>query len=82
MFHTVKEVQPMQDYTLLVTFADSSKRVYDVKPLFDKWEQFQDFKQVQGLFERVSVDAGGYGISWNDDLDLACDELYHNGMIM
>ena len=22
---------------------------------------------------------GGYGVSWNDDLDLACDALYHNG---
>ena len=31
------------------------------------------------LFESVSVDVGGYGIIWNDDLDLSCDELWDNG---
>lgn len=31
------------------------------------------------MFEQVSVDAGGYGISWNDDIDLDCEELWANG---
>ena len=34
---------------------------------------------VSGLFEQVKVDAGGYGISRNDDIDLSCEELYQNG---
>ena len=34
---------------------------------------------ADGLFDRVRVDTGGYGISWNDDIDLSCDELYWNG---
>ena len=25
------------------------------------------------------VDVGGYGIVWNDDVDLSCDELWENG---
>ena len=25
------------------------------------------------------MDVGGYGIIWNDDLDLSCDELWENG---
>ncbi len=29
--------------------------------------------------EQVKVDAGVYGISWNDDIDLSCEELYQNG---
>jgi hypothetical protein len=28
------------------------------------------------LFEQVKVDSGGFGISWNDDIDLSCNELY------
>ena len=28
----------------------------------------------------MEVDAGGYGIVWNDDLDLSCNELYENGV--
>lgn len=31
------------------------------------------------LFAEVEVDTGGYGIVWNDELDLSCDELYENG---
>ena len=27
----------------------------------------------------VLVDVGGYGIIWNDELDLSCDELWDNG---
>lgn len=27
----------------------------------------------------VKVDAGGYGVSWNDDIDLSCNELWENG---
>jgi len=53
--------------------------VDDVSPLFDKWESFKALDSVSGLFEQVKVDAGGYGISWNDDIDLSCEELYQNG---
>ena len=35
---------------------------------------------IPGLFELVKVDAGGYGVSWNDDLDLSADELYTEGI--
>ena len=30
-------------------------------------------------FACVSVDVGGYGIIWGDDLDLSCDELWEHG---
>ena len=55
-------------------------KVQDVKPLFDKWQVFKDLIYINGLFQQVKVDAGGYGISWNDDIDLSCDELYYNGV--
>ncbi|MCD8049038.1 MAG: DUF2442 domain-containing protein [Clostridia bacterium] len=50
-----------------------------MQPLFDIWEDFKTLKTVDGLFELVRVDAGGYGICWNEDNDLACDELWENG---
>ena len=79
MFHKVKSVRPLADYKLLAQFAEGAVREYDVKPLFEKWPAFRDLKNIPGLFETVRVDAGGYGIVWNDDLDLACDELWCNG---
>ena len=79
MFHKVKAVSPLPDYQLLVVFSEGVTKRYDVKPLFQTLPVFLDLQNIPSLFEQVVVDAGGYGISWNDDLDLACDELWENG---
>ncbi|MFR9018797.1 MAG: DUF2442 domain-containing protein [Fusobacterium sp.] len=80
MFYKVQDVKPLEKYKLLVTFQNGEIKEYDVKPLFDKWQAFKDLIYINGLFQQVKVDAGGYGISWNDDIDLSCDELYYNGV--
>ena len=82
MFYKVKEVRPLPDYNLLINFATGEEKQYNVKPLFDKWESFKALVVTKGLFEQVRVDTGGYGISWNDDIDLSCNELYENGAII
>lgn len=61
-----------------IKFENGITKVYDVKPLFDKWEIFKELKN-NDLFKNMKIDAGGYGISWNDDIDLSCNELYENG---
>lgn len=78
MFHKVKSVRPMDDFVLLVSFSEGVTKTYDVKPLFSKWLVFNELKNNH-LFEEVSVDQGGYGVSWNDDIDLSCDELFYEG---
>ena len=80
MFHRVREIKPIKEYELLVTFIDGTIKIYDLTPLFNEIEAFNTLKAVPGLFEQVKVDAGGYGISWNDEIDLACDELWKNGI--
>lgn len=80
MFHKIKEVKPIRKYELLVTFTDGTVKVYDVEPLFSIWDAFSSFQTIPGLFEQVKVDTGGYGISWNDEIDLECDELWENGV--
>lgn len=79
MFHKVKAVSAIQDYCLSVQFAEGVTKIYDVKPLFSKWPIFNELKTSANLFGRVQVDTGGYGIIWNDDIDLSCDELFENG---
>ena len=29
-------------------------------------------------FNKVKVDEGGYGISWNENIDISCNELWFN----
>ena len=80
MFHKISSVYPLNDFFLLVNFENGEEKKYNVSSLFNKWEVFKTLETVKGLFEQVRVDAGGYGISWNDDIDLSCDELYQNGV--
>lgn len=80
MFCKVKEVKPLENYKLLVIFVNGEVKEYDVKPLFDKWESFKDLIYINGLFQKVKVDTDGYGVSWNDEIDLSCNELYYNGV--
>lgn len=79
LHHKIASVRPLPGLMLYVGFADGSYRRYDVRPLTEKWEPFQAFLSVPRLFEQVQVDPGGYGISWNDDLDLSSEEIWDNG---
>lgn len=78
MFHKVKAVSPLPDFRISVQFAEGVTKIYNVEPLFSKWESFQELEDPD-LFAEVEVDVGGYGIIWNDELDLSCDELFANG---
>ena len=79
MFHRILSITPLSEYSLLVCFENGEKKVYDVSQLFEKWEAFRALYVTKGLFRQVKVDTGGYGISWNDNIDLSCDELYRGG---
>lgn len=80
MFHKIKSVSPLPDYRLSVQFSEGVTRLYDVKPLFRRIPAFQQLQEEPLLFQEVHVDTGGYGIVWNDAIDLACDELWENGV--
>ena len=79
MFHKIKAVSALPDFRLSVQFSEGVTKIYDVKPLIEKWAMFKTFKKKPELFFGVTVDVGGYGVIWNDDVDISCDELYENG---
>ena len=80
MFHKIKNVSALPEYKLSVQFSEGVTKIYDVEPLFEKIPDFEILKDDMKEFACVFVDTGGYGIVWNDDLDLSCDELWENGV--
>ena len=76
MFHKIKNVSALPEYRLSVQFAEGVTKLYDVKPLFDRLPVFKSLIDSPEEFGCVSVDVGGYGIVWGDELDLSCDELW------
>lgn len=80
MFHKIKTVSALPDYRLSVQFAEGVTKIYDVKHALEKIPAFARLWEHPQEFACVSVDVGGYGIVWDDELDLSCDELWENGV--
>lgn len=80
MFERIKSIEPLNDFMLRAVFENGITKLYDVKPVINKINDFQDLKN-NNIFKNVKVDTGGYGISWNDYLDLECTEIWQNGII-
>lgn len=80
MFHKIKSVSALPDFRLSVQFSEGVTKLYDANHLFARFPAFELLRENPAEFSSVSVDTGGYGIVWNDDLDLSCDELWENGL--
>ena len=74
----IKTVTPLNERRLLVTFVNGVQKVYDCHRVMNL-ERFQLLKS-EAFFKAVTVDPGGYGISWDDELDLSEYELWNNGV--
>lgn len=68
----VKEVQPKNDYTMLLTFADGSERVYNARPLLEK----KLYSRLHNLSFFLAAKAECGTVVWNDDIDIAPEHLY------
>lgn len=79
LFHKVSTVHPLPDFRLLVGFKNGETKEYDVKQCFDRWPIFKTFQSQQNDFYKVGADPDGFGVIWNEDIDLGCNELYNNG---
>lgn len=76
IFHKIKNVKAMDNLILKITFENEEVRYYDVKRLISEHKEFEILNDIS-LFNLVKVDSGGYGISWNDELDISCNTLYY-----
>ena len=73
----VKNVYPSENCCLLLEFTNGEWRKYNCKQLFN---QFPDYKVLENpdVFNQVKVEVGGYGVYWNEDIDLPELELWEN----
>lgn len=80
IFPRIRAVAPLERKSLLVTFENGVTKRYDCTPLFGE-EPFS-LLQVDAFFRAVRVDSGGYGVRWNDQIDLSESELWLGGVVV
>jgi hypothetical protein len=76
MYWTVKKVTPLDNYWLHLTFENNEQRYYDMKPLLDTGV-FCTLKDPE-MFRTVRVAFDS--IAWSNDVDIAPESLYHDGI--
>lgn len=79
MTHRIKNVRILNNMVLSVVFQNGVEKAYDVRLLYPSFPQFRVLEDDSCLFEKVKVDVGGYGIFWNDELDLDAEEIWTEG---
>jgi hypothetical protein len=73
-------VKPLPGKHLEVVFENGVRKDYDCNQVLKRPEFF--LLQDEGFFRAARVDAGGYGISWNDDVDVSEYEAWQNGTLI
>ncbi len=82
MNHRIERVRALPNFIIEARFIGGEVKQYNVTTLFEQFPQFCVFTTQPSLFEQVQVDTGGYGISWNDELDLDADVVWDNGVLV
>ena len=80
MFHKITSLATLPNYILLVGFHDGEYKQFDLKPYIDKYPPFRALKTTNGLYEQAKIDVGGFGIIWNDELDVSAEGIYEQGV--
>ncbi len=70
--------QVLSDRTLLIEFSDSEVKQYDISNLLDK-PMFTPLKNPS-FFKSFRIEPGGYGLVWNEDIDISEYEFWKNGV--
>jgi hypothetical protein len=74
----IRSVSVTEEYLLQVEFIGGERKIYDLR----RWSDHPAFVLLfrhPAFIKSVRIEPGGYGISWNDDIDLDAEELWLNG---
>ena len=73
MYFSVKDVVPIDNYNLILTFENGEKRQFDMNPFLDKGI-FKELRDVS-IFKSVKVSFDT--IQWDNEADLDPEVLYN-----
>lgn len=76
MYYSVTGVEPRDDYTLLLTFADGAKKLFDMKPYLGRGV-FRELRNLE-MFKTARVSFSS--VAWANDADFDPEALYELGL--
>ena len=76
MYLALKEVKPIDNYKLILTFENNEVKIFDMIPYLDKGI-FQELKD-ENLFKAVKVSFDS--IEWPNEADIDPETLYEDSI--
>lgn len=78
MYLAIKDVKPINNFNLILTFENGERRRFDMKPYLDKgiFKELKDIDKFNSV--RVSFDT----IEWENNADLDPEVLYNDSEII
>ena len=73
MYPAVKEVQPSDNFTLILTFDNGDKRKFDMKPYLEKGI----FRELNHVAKFNSVHVSFDTVEWENEADIDPEVLYN-----
>ena len=76
MYFSVKDVKPEDNYQLVITFRDGSRKLFDMKPYLEIgiFKQLKDVK----VFNTAHVSFNTF--AWENEADFDPEALYEGGL--
>ncbi len=67
----ISAVKIMNDYKIMVIFCEGENKLCDIAPLLEKG----DFRELKDPLKFNTVKSIGWGVEWDNGLDLSADTL-------
>lgn len=76
MYISVKDVKPVDNYKLVITFSNNEVKIFDMNPYLEKGV-FKELKEIS-MFKSVRVNFDT--IEWKNDADIDPEILYEDSI--
>lgn len=82
MYNRLTSVSFNENLIIIAKFNDGKIVSYNVKQLYKRFPIFNELESNSLLFNNGKIAPGGCGVIFNDEIDIACEELYENGTLI
>lgn len=73
----IVRIEVADNFQIIAVFSDGSVKKFDFKPLL-KEKQYVELNNLS-FFQMAKIDAGGYGVSWSDMIDIDSNDIWVAG---
>ena len=82
MYNRLTSISFEENLIIIAKFNDGKIVSYNIRQLYDQFPIFKELENDPLLFNNGIIAPGGCGIIFNDEIDIACEELYENGTLI